>query len=296
MMGRGPGAPQCHLLDACMKAPTLPVAGRPSDSPVLTISGIPNSFRAPVRLTGRLLQHHNTHIRVERSECCAGLRPHQTPLNSPPRCRLTLLLCAISRITMGSRPEVHDRLARRRRDDAVGRAPPAVRHLFESRTQHPPPRLARAASRSACSEAASSASSGSSGQDQPLLAHAVVGRSEPVGEQRGSAAEAEVVPTSKPSGRGVQLLLPHFTPVIFHPNAAAARGAPASDWDAAAEEYSAPERTSSTPLAILQWHQTRRSSRLVTAICAGRVRDRTNRFAAAPSSQSACLALIHNTR
>ncbi len=46
----------------------------------------------------------------------------------------------------------------------------------------------------------------------------------------------------------------------------------------------------------LQWHQTRRSSRLVTAICAGKVRGRTNQFAAAQSSQSACLALIHNTR
>ena len=46
----------------------------------------------------------------------------------------------------------------------------------------------------------------------------------------------------------------------------------------------------------LEWHQTRRSSRLVAAICAGRVRDRTNRFAAAQSSQSARLALIHNTR
>ena len=40
--------------------------------------------------------------------------------------------------------EVHDRLARRRRrrDDAVGRAPPAVRHLVESRTQHPADRFA----------------------------------------------------------------------------------------------------------------------------------------------------------
>ncbi len=46
----------------------------------------------------------------------------------------------------------------------------------------------------------------------------------------------------------------------------------------------------------LQWDQTRRSSRLVTAFCDGRVRDRTNRFAAAQSLQSACLALIHNTR
>ena len=45
----------------------------------------------------------------------------------------------------------------------------------------------------------------------------------------------------------------------------------------------------------LEWDQTRRSSRLVTAICASRVRDHTNRFAAAKSSQSACLAPIHNT-
>ena len=55
------------------------------------------------------------------------------------------------------------------------------------------------------------------------------------------------MPTSKPSGRGVQLSLPHFTPVIIHPNA---REAPASDWDAAAEEHAAPERTSPTPPAI----------------------------------------------
>ena len=153
---------------------------------------------------------------------------------------------------------------------------------------------------------------------------------------------------SEPSGRCVQLSLPHFTPVIFHPNA---RGAPASDWDASAEEHAAPERTSPSPtppaipsttmrarrrsghvvaemlvataglvtLAVrqtiaqpdflhtndaaaghkftikLQWHQTLRSSRLVAAICAGRVRERTNRFAAAQSSKSACLPLIHNT-
>ena len=36
----------------------------------------------------------------------------------------------------------------------------------------------------------------------------------------------------------------------------------------------------------LQWHQTLRSSRLVAAICAGRVRERTNRFAAAQSSSN----------
>ena len=54
-----------------------------------------------------------------------------------------------------------------------------------------------------------------------------------------------MVTTSKPSGRGVQLSLPHFTPVIFHPNARG--GAPASDWDAAAEAHAAPERTSPTP-------------------------------------------------
>jgi hypothetical protein len=81
----------------------------------------------------------------------------------------------------------------------------------------------------------------------PLLAYAVVSSSEPAGEQRGSAAEAEVVPTSTPSGRGVQLSLPHFTPVIFHPNA---REAPASDWVAAAEAHAAPERTSPTLPAI----------------------------------------------
>jgi hypothetical protein len=52
---------------------------------------------------------------------------------------------------------------------------------------------------------------------------------------------------SEPSGRCVQLSLPHFTPVIFHPNAP---GAPASDWDAAAEEHAAPERTGPTPPAI----------------------------------------------
>jgi hypothetical protein len=39
-----------------------------------------------------------------------------------------------------------------------------------------------------------------------------------------------------------------FVCVIFHPNA---RGAPASDWDAAAEEHAAPERTSSTPSPTL---------------------------------------------
>ncbi len=51
---------------------------------------------------------------------------------------------------------VHDRLARRRRDDDVGRALPAVRHLNRALSARQMLRLACAASRSACSEAASS--------------------------------------------------------------------------------------------------------------------------------------------
>ncbi len=41
--------------------------------------------------------------------------------------------------------------------------------------------------------------------------------------------------------------MPYFTPVIIDP---VAREGPASDWDAAAEAHTAPERTSPTPPAV----------------------------------------------